>query len=111
MAFILWLRRTVGCFRLAPAWRRAGAKALARKQLVHSPSQMGCIAPASFTHTHTTWQGSANGLHCACEFYTHTPVNEGGPDNFLMKPKRWRAIRARAAIPDADRPAEACREP
>jgi hypothetical protein len=30
-----------------------------------------CIAPASFTHTHTPLPPS-DSLHCACEFYTHT---------------------------------------
>ena len=34
---------------------------------------MDCIAPASFTHTRPITQVDSheNGLHCACEFYTH----------------------------------------
>src|SRR5258708_5021197 len=48
------------------------AKALSKKEPVHSPSQMGCLALASFTHTHARWHGSENGLPCMCEFYTPT---------------------------------------
>jgi hypothetical protein len=40
-----------------------------------------CIAPASFTHTHTLTPTPLNwySLHCACEFYTHPSCHLAGP--------------------------------
>jgi hypothetical protein len=55
----------------------------------HAPfgRQMDCIALVSFTHAHAAtgrlFYGQAsclNGLHCACEFYTHTHAAAGFAD-------------------------------
>src|SRR5262249_45351449 len=53
-------------------------------------AEMDCIALASFTHTHAApgllfceRRVRRNGLHCACEFYTHTrtpPHNASAAD-------------------------------
>jgi len=46
-------------------------------------AKMGCLAPASFTHTHAVTQGGArqvtatNELPCACEFYIHARGSAG----------------------------------
>ena len=62
-------------------------------------AKMDCIALVSFTHTHAAtgrlFYGQAscrNGLHCACELYTHARGYRP-PVLWTGKPPKWIALR------------------